>query len=283
MQASGDTAAELGTRFGGPTGPVVQDLRYCIRCGYGLVGLPLGGGCPECGTSIELSLREPTLANASQEYLKSIKTGLSLVLNGIMLTIVLGVVSIPIGMAASGTPMFAMLPLATTFVGLGISAMIFIGYWKYTEPDPGQVATEATNSARTVVRVAVAAQAVLALANLGLEVGKGVVVNADLSTLLDGAVALIGLLNMVSWLVQFIGVLRYTRWLATRIPDQWVLTRTKRYQWLLPVISIVGAVVLLLGPLIALVLYWNLLDRMRKHVRHILDHGTHAQLKGTAA
>jgi hypothetical protein len=41
----------------------------------------------------------------------------------------------------------------------------------------------------------------------------------------------------------------------------------------------VGALILI-GPLIALVLYWNFLDRMRKHLKAIEAGGTHMAFKG---
>jgi hypothetical protein len=43
------------------------------------------------------------------------------------------------------------------------------------------------------------------------------------------------------------------------------------------VLATVGAL-LLLGPLVALVLYWNLLHRMRKHLKAIVETGEPAQL-----
>lgn len=51
------------------------------------------------------------------------------------------------------------------------------------------------------------------------------------------------------------------------------------YRWLLPVIYVVGAIVVI-GPLIALVMYWNLLDRVRKHLKSIEATGMPAELPG---
>jgi hypothetical protein len=52
------------------------------------------------------------------------------------------------------------------------------------------------------------------------------------------------------------------------------------YRWLLPLIAVVGAVALFLGPLVALIMYWNLLDRMRKHLKSIVANGQPASLRG---
>ena len=40
--------------------------------------------------------------------------------------------------------------------------------------------------------------------------------------------------------------------------------------WLGPLLQTVGLLLIGLGPLIALVMYWNMLDVMRKHIKRIL-------------
>jgi ACR3 family arsenite efflux pump ArsB len=71
-------------------------------------------------------------------------------------------------------------------------------------------------------------------------------------------------------------------WLARRVPDQWIVKRATTYRWLLPVLTTVGVLLIGLGPLIALVLYWNLLDRMRKHLKAIVATGAPADLPSVA-
>jgi hypothetical protein len=258
----------------------VGPARYCIQCAYALVGLPDSGNCPECGTSIALSLRESTLTNATPEYQRTVLRGLSLVLNGILLMIIVivaGFFSAMLAGAMGGAGGGAWIPLALQGVLLGVSAMILLGYYLYTTPDPGQVSMEATHSARTVVRITVVAQAALALVNLGIEaLGYVSAVGQDLLGILS---LVLGLVGMGLWAVQFFAVMRYTRWLGTRVPDFFVMRRTKLYMWLLPVLYIPGALVVGIGPLVALVLYWNLLDRMRKHLKSIVADGTPAPLK----
>ncbi len=38
------------------TPPVTPTQFHCVRCGYNLTGLTIGGRCPECGEAIENSL-----------------------------------------------------------------------------------------------------------------------------------------------------------------------------------------------------------------------------------
>jgi hypothetical protein len=71
--------------------------------------------------------------------------------------------------------------------------------------------------------------------------------------------------------------MRYTRWVAGRVPDAHMVGRTKTYMWLLPLLYTVG-ILIIVGPLIALVMYWNLLDRLRKHLTSIASTGQPAKL-----
>jgi hypothetical protein len=254
---------------------VVRTPWYCMKCGYLLVGLPSNGRCPECATEVALSLREPGLANASPEYLASLRKGLSLVLNGILLMVASTAGFVLASILVSTA--LGIVDLVHTGIGLGVSAMLYVGYWHLTAPDPAQVANERASTARNVVRVAVLVMAALGVVQLMLQVVSptmGVVVS-PLGLLLMGALGLVG---VVAWAVQYFAMMRYVRWLAGRVPDAFIVARTKRYMWLLPVLTTVGVLLLGIGPLIALVLYWNLLNRLRKHVKSILEKGTPAAL-----
>ena len=80
----------------------------------------------------------------------------------------------------------------------------------------------------------------------------------------------LGLLSLVAWVAQFFAAMLYVRWLARRVPDQKLHNRAKRFMWLGPLLQTVGLLLIGLGPLIALVMYWNMLDVMRKHIKRIL-------------
>lgn len=262
-----------------PSG-VVQQPRYCIQCGYSLVGLPVSGQCPECGTVVELSLREPWLSSCSTTYLESLRKGFSLVLNAILIMVATTVIMIGVSVLMRGTPgAMAIFQIVNLAVSLGISIMLYLGYWHATTPDPSQVAMETSTSARNVVRIAVVAMVALNLIQIvvqGLTLsGTGPGVQLMTFVLMGLSVA-----GMVAWAVQYFAMMRYLRWLASRVPDAYIIKRTKRYMWLLPVLTTVGMFCLFLGPLLALVMYWNLLQRFHKHVKAILATGRPMELPG---
>jgi hypothetical protein len=270
-----------------PASAILNDDRHCVQCSYNLRGLPYAGNCPECGTPVENSLRGILLQYASPDYLKSVHQGLSLVLNGILLMIVFGLVGVFIGLAAAtgvgAAP--AWLPLVTGGLGLIPSVMMLLGYWKYTDPDPSFVGTELPKAARKVMRVTVVIQALTTAISFVFQLAAGSMstggANSSSSIALDGLFMLIGLVSMGAWIVQFFATMKYTGWLASRVPDAHIVKRSRTYMWLLPVVAIVGAILLFLGPLIALVMYWNLLDRLRKQVKAIRATGAPAPLKGS--
>ncbi len=257
-----------------------------------LSGLKPAGACPECGTDIALSLREPTLASADPEYVRTITRGLGLVLVSILISVVsfvlmalAGVLGSDLGLSASVTQMIGY-GLDLLAAGMGIA-----GYWLYTQPDPSQVAMEHQRAARKVIRAAVVVMLCTAVGQLVLEMGFGVGMSrgqpAGPATALapggarDALVMVsraLGIVSLIAWAVLFFAVMRYTRWVAGRVPDQWIVRRTKTYMWLLPVLNTLGILLIGLGPIIALVLYWNLLDRLRKHTKSIIASGAAAAL-----
>lgn len=75
------------------------------------------------------------------------------------------------------------------------------------------------------------------------------------------------LVNTVAWIIGFFAQMYYVRWLAPRIPSERVYKRAKLLTWLGPVIHIFGMLCMGIGPLIALVLYWNMLEWVRKDIK----------------
>ncbi len=253
---------------------VVTDTRACIKCGYSLQGLATSGVCPECGTPVADSLRGTLLQFSAPEFIATIRQGHVWVLNGILASIIVGVATVVIALATSGSA--AMMTLMQ-FVNLGIAVFIFLGYLKLTEPDPQFQGTEKPDSARNIVRIAVIAQIVISVLQIVLNfaVPASAAGPSGLAAALTLVLTLAGFAGLA---VQFFAMMLYTRWLAARIPDEHIVKRTKTYMWLLPLLATVGMIVVGLGGLIALVLYWNMLHRMRQHLVSIEKTGAPANL-----
>ncbi len=243
--------------------------RQCIHCGYRLDGLHAAGICPECGRLIEDSLQGLLLRFASPEYLREVLSGLSLYLNGILAMVAV----MALGFAGNMySPNNATIGAAITALGLIPSVMMILGFWKFTAPDPGYVGQETPDDARRIARISLVVNAVMTAIGAVFEflgyagkptnlLGGGM----PLWVLLIGAILI--LVGLVTWVAQFFAGLKYTSWMMSRIPDEELVKRCKKYMWLLPLVFVLGLACAGLGPLIALVMYWNHLDKLRKYLQ----------------
>lgn len=238
---------------------------HCIICGYDLKGLARDGVCPECGTSVEQSYLPDLLQNRSPEYLGQLRSGLSFVLNGILAyvcVVVLGIFSAFV--SVTGAELFL------AFAGTACSIAILVGWWRLTTPDPGMPPeANAGLGARQIIRIAVCVQLAASIFGLVPQFSTGQTLAPGMTAIVVLSMVL-GLLSLVAWVAQFFAAMLYVRWLARRVPDQKLHNRAKRFMWLGPLLQTVGLLLIGLGPLIALVMYWNMLDVMRKHIKRML-------------
>ncbi|MFO0831118.1 MAG: hypothetical protein U0637_04645 [Phycisphaerales bacterium] len=276
------TPPETAAVTSAPAGASPTSGKSCIRCGYALEGLPPTGRCAECGTPLEDSLRGMLLQFASPEYPRTLLQGYTWVLNGILASICAGVLTFGVSIAAI-TGVFGVKntqPVVLVMAGINtaISFVTLIGYLKLTEPDPQFASTEKPDSARNVARMAAIAQIVITGASMAMMAYTGGV-NTGFSLSVTGIVdGLLSIASVAAMAVQFFAMMRFVNGTARRIPDRFMETRARKFMWQLPVLSTVGVLLLGLGPLIALILYWNLLDRVRKHLKSIVATGERAAL-----
>jgi hypothetical protein len=241
----------------------------------------MNGVCHQCGTQIELSLREPMLSEAPTEYLKKVTGGLSLILNAILLSFLLGLVWViafvaVVGIGSPGsqprTPPVG-LTASMTLGDIAIVCISLVGYWRFSAPDPSPDGFEKSSTARKVIRAMVQLQVVLTVISGLFNVyvystpGAAPAAMPGFTTTTGLVLLAMNIVGCVLLAVKFFAVMQHTRWLASRVPDPYIVNRTRTYMWQLPVLSTVGIVLIGLGPLIALIMYWNLLDRLRKHMK----------------
>jgi hypothetical protein len=241
----------------------------CIQCGYNLRGLTSDRNCPECGTPVARSLRGNLLRHSSVDYLRKLHVGVFLILAAIIAQILLGFAAAAIGIIAIGGTgpglNIAAFDLITTAIGVVISAASLVGWWMFSSPDPAFLGAEQGQTARQVIRGTVIALVAITLINLFLTP----LATPGGTAPIDFVVAGLGLLSLAATAVKFFAAMLYMRWLTPRIPDEKLFNRSKLYMWLLPLLGTVGLVLCGLGPLIALVLYWNHFEYTRRHIKQI--------------
>ena len=238
----------------------VGDDAICLQCGYSIRGLPHGGRCPECGTPIERSLQGNLLRYSSPAYLATLNRGVLLILAAIaaqVICILGGLILIAWLTAKGWNDVARVSELLLSTASTGLSVVLLIGWWLFSAPDPAFVGAGGGTTARKVVRATVAAAAVLtAMATVA-------------ETLAPSIDAAANSLLVVVQAVKFFAAMLYLRWLAPRFPDDVIDSRARLLMWLCPLLVTIGTSGCFIALIIALVLYWSLLNSVQNEISRI--------------
>jgi hypothetical protein len=258
MVNDGDTAREV----------------ICLRCGYDLRGLAVTGVCPECGTLIERSLHGNLLAYSDETYRAALHRGVIVILSAIAAQVILIIamfafLGIVVAWGSGSMTAVRSAEIAGSVLMTGCSFVLLYGWWLFSSPDPAFVGRDEGGRARVVVRVALVIRVFATPLDVVVDTGTGGVPSALLGPMevVTGGV-LIG-----AWVLMFFASMLYIRWLAPRLPDPNVDKRAKLLMWLGPLLWIIGCGI---GGVVALVLYWNLLNWVRLDIRRIRSYETPA-------
>ena len=270
-----------------PVLPPAVDLAntdvLCRRCTFNLRGLAPERNCPECGFPIQRTLLGDPLIFSAPQYLQTLATGLAWIL-------VVTIIQVCVGLAAGigggilgalsqgnlDPRAFRTFQIATVVVGVPISIALLYGWWKFSTPDPDILESESSDSGdqpRLIVRLAaVFLIGVTIISSLGAILrSDGAEMRIDLFTI--G----IGLLTMGASIAQFFASLLYIRWIARRMQDARLVSRSSMYLWLLPVIYIGGFCVLGIGPIVTMILYLLMLNDVRKGINATIAQQTRGE------
>ncbi|MCC7292132.1 MAG: hypothetical protein IT449_08750 [Phycisphaerales bacterium] len=205
-----DSPAAGHTAF---TGVAIEHDTPCRRCGYNLRGLTVEGRCPECGTPVGLSAYGDFLRYCDPRWLERLATGVSFILWGILVGIVIGMAG---GLLAA---------LVHPVLGQGLmlcgGLVSLYGTWLLTEPDPSGIGEHKDINARRVVRVCL-------ILGLGYNVLSMTARQSSTGGILFVFLVIGTALTGVSQAIGEAAKLLYLRKLALRIPDE-ALARRARF------------------------------------------------------
>ncbi len=269
-------------------GVPLDSYAFCFACRYHLAGLPLAGNCPECGHLVRESFRPDLLQFAHRSYLLVLQTGLLYLraaIGSLVVLITVTIVLVPQLIRFEGpTPLVVFITLFT-----GVMAILFRGCWILTEPDPSPLELSFSEHGQFIRRILVAQAIVHALLVLNIlilnqTITRTVAGSVDaLHSLFSASLLVLLLVAAIVAIIHIAEMLSYFRLMARRIPDHNIARTANNYTLILPAISILGAFIFFLGPILALCLYWRLLGQVAAHINSILINGVPARLSGMAS
>ncbi len=219
-----------------------EDL-FCCQCEYNLRGLSPEGACPECGTPV---LRSTWLLRfAEPAWVRKLYSGLNWIGLSILLSLPVMIFVCLLDTASIFSP--ASIPDSVSGLLLFLpTAATFIGCWKFSSPDPGQV--ESALSTRSIFRYAAAASAILAV--LALLAVPSHADTGHLTRFTPGSkskpptmedlvqvvapsaiTAACGVISILCGIVAAFAALVHARLLALRIPDKRLARSTSIVMW----------------------------------------------------
>ncbi|MBX3359491.1 MAG: hypothetical protein KF745_13810 [Phycisphaeraceae bacterium] len=205
----------------------VREQRSCFECGYDLVGLPIAGECPECGLAVAESLREGLLLrDARPRWVRHLRLGYSMLEIG--LAVLATVLLVSCGNWEPGGIVFG----ALWTLGVTASVVVSVGCLLVTMPEGLAVDVVWPDAARRVLRAA--------------SLGMAVAVPVRVIPVYAGEVepwswwGPLTLATYFLWGFQFVAMMRYTRWLAGRVPDRWLAAGATAGVWVVPVVFVGG-------------------------------------------
>ncbi|MBT8484759.1 MAG: hypothetical protein KJO43_04205 [Phycisphaerae bacterium] len=255
-------------------GATVVDLATtdvpCRSCGFNLRGLAPDGRCPECGAPVGRSIRGDHLIYSDPSYLDSLRLGIVCILISAIIQCALILTGITVGVlfvlglasdwfTMTNTP--AWVAVGPDYLMIPFVMLALYGWWRFSAPDPAVQSGDRGDRPRRIVRVTTVILVVATFLNVSIK--SLAFSNPAMEPYSAGLETIHGL----TFITQFFASLLYIMWLAPRIPSPKMRETAKRYLWLLPLLFIPGCVVLFLGPIVAIVMYFLLLNRVRTALR----------------
>lgn len=231
-------------------GMVICD-RACRRCGYNLRGLHREGRCPECGRPVGLSFEGDLLRFADPDWVETLARGSRLVIIGLGINIVSGLVTLVVTVSVNALAPMRTPPLLELLTGLCLlaglvgTAVLYIGVWLATRPDPTRIGEDIYARSRKLVRVMLLAGIVSTALSLVLDTLPTTMPVVELVVLPLIALGELGALIGAVTYVWYLGRL------ALRIPDDQLAKRARIAFWGLIITAATAAGLALINGVLA--------------------------------
>lgn len=244
-------------------------INHCFKCDYELIGVDPIGLCPECGYPIHDSTGLGPLARSHPTHVEILHKGVFLVVASIIVWVLNIMLGFFTGMISSING-YQQIPYSMTILlslVVGVVAIAYtMGWWKLSTTDLLESPSPKGDSTRRFLRVMLIIFAVLMTINVA---ASFIPQSAYNSVGMSIAAIAFTIILLGVFATMFIAQMLFLQWFAAQIHNKKVYKRSKLLVWLGPVLAILGAPLLFIGPLVALILYWNMLDWIRKDLKAI--------------
>lgn len=249
-------------------------ITSCVWCAYDLSGTAPDAPCPECGVPVMSSIGADALGGASLGALRKAHLGFRIVTYAILAYIVMilasvlgigssvAIVSFGSGFSYWGTVGFAA-------VVNGLVLLFCSGWYLMSVPIGGLPEALRGDDRRRFLRVA------LVVFTFGSALYLVYAVGSTLLWGLDGdepdpialGAVILSLVNLLVFIVLYYAQLRSLTWWAILLHNRKMRRRSRHMAWSGPLIAVLGLLILFIGPLIVLVMYWNLIEYIRRDLK----------------
>lgn len=271
----------------------------CASCAYDLGGLLSSANCPECNTPIAQSLQADLIQVAPLDYLLALRNAIRIIIGCIfafmlfmLITVTAMIIAFFISVQQLNTPGGQQFSMSVQMAFQAINALRLIAnllllyaLWLFTTPHPVWKQTGLDPSSRRSLRVL---SIIYILSQIAAAVPAFLNPTSALSHMANSAVATIHTASVVTYVASFVtGILLviffplYAKTLATRLKEPGTASFANNLTWLLPVLITIGACVLYLGPIIALILTLILLFQLHNPINAIIASRRHAAPSNT--
>lgn len=255
----------------------VIDVQTCVRCAYPLAGLPFEGVCPECGLAVRWSLKDDLFCFAPREELERlclgcqlVSAGLAILMLGMLIGGLFGIIAVlGVGVAGLGSPTMRTIQMgAFAAVGLfylGGCVVGLQGWVRLTAHGSGQTIESDARGRDWQARWSAVAASFTGLC--GLATGFVLLFVRSIDSAIVGGVVFV---LLCAWVVAVGLAMQHLAVIARRLPSGRLAARATLLTGVGPLLMTVGLLACGIGPLVAAVLAFALMEGLRLRLEELI-------------
>jgi Zn finger protein HypA/HybF involved in hydrogenase expression len=249
-------------------------LSTCVRCDYDLTDTDPQSLCPECGTPALASIGQGALAHVDSETLQRVHKGFRTVTVTILIYIATAITTtllIAFGAASLSAMELRVATVTSAALNHGLTLVILYGWWTLAQPLTQIPPMLDAGDRRSFLRITLALFAVITLLMFPLSFFANTGNQPPTFGIVEILSLVLTLLLYIVMLLSFIAQVRYLNWFARLLRNKKLTKRTKHFVWSGPVIAVLGAPLIFIGPLVTLIIYWNTTEYLRRDLKKHLE------------